>query len=190
MVTHQQINRCLPVLAAVVVLQLASGPERARAERQAAAVPSPTTTGTALVTVGPNVQISASMPSTMHGEGLIIADPTNENRLLVCSMFRDPEMGEGVAVYLSEDGGARWHRTFESGAAAHAGDPACAFGSNGTAYLMMIPLAERAGNGPPHLPLLRSVDGGHTWVTVARTGLMDRESLVVDRTSGPFRNRV
>ena len=143
-----------------------------------------------LITVGPNIQISASMPSKMHGEGLIVADPTNVKRLLVCSMFREPEMGEGVAVYVSEDGGTQWQRTFESGAEDHASDPACAFGPDGVAYLMMIPLAKRAGNGPPHVPLLRSDDGGHTWRTAGQTGYIDRESIVVDDTDGRFRNRV
>jgi hypothetical protein len=129
------------------------------------------------------------MPAKMHSEGLILADPTNVKRLLVCSMFRDPAMGEGVAAYVSEDGGMRWQRTFESGADDHAGDPACAFGPDGTAYLMMIPSGQRAA-GQLHLPLLRSEDGGHTWRTVARTGYLDRESLVVDGTQGRFRNRV
>jgi hypothetical protein len=40
------------------------------------------------------------------------------------------------------------------------------------------------------LSLMRSVDGGLTWQTGGVTGGLDRDSLVVDGTSGPFRNRV
>jgi hypothetical protein len=144
---------------------------------------------TPLVTVGPNVQVSAAKATTMHGEGLIVADPTDAKRLLVCSMFRDPEKGEGVAVYVSEDEGAHWQQTFESGHDAHALDPACAFGPDGTAYLMMVPIGERSAHSLD-LPLLRSDDGGHTWRKVAETAYLDRESLVVDGTTGRFRNRV
>ena len=82
----------------------------------------------ALVSAGPNVQVSATKGSTMHGEGLIAADPTDARRLLVCSMFRDEEIGQGVAAYVSTDGGVRWDRTFESAREEPAGDPACTFG--------------------------------------------------------------
>jgi hypothetical protein len=184
-------NSCYATaLLVLAILGVTIGRPSAQPERPTVQNPAPPkAAGTPLITVGPNVQVSASMPAKMHSEGLILADPTNVKRLLVCSMFREPDMGEGVAVYVSEDGGTGWQRTFESGADDHAGDPACAFGPDGVAYLMMIPLGQRAA-GQLHLPLLRSEDGGHTWRTVARTGYLDRESLVVDGTQGRFRNRV
>ncbi|PYR59475.1 MAG: hypothetical protein DMF85_07660 [Acidobacteria bacterium] len=36
-----------------------------------------------LISIGPNVQVSASMASTMHGEGTIVADPGDARRLFV-----------------------------------------------------------------------------------------------------------
>ena len=184
-----KINR-LTAVVALATICMTIGRPAAESNGPAAQNPAPPTArGTSLITVGRNVQVSASMPRNMHSEGLIVADPTNVKRLLVCSMFREPDMGEGVAVYVSENGGTRWERTFESGADDHAGDPACAFGPDGVAYLMMIPLGQR-GAGQLHLPLLRSEDGGRTWRTVGRTGLIDRDSLAVDDTNGRFRNRV
>ena len=143
----------------------------------------------AIVTVGPNVQVSASMPETMHGEGTIVADPSDARRLLVCSMIRDAAIGEAVVGYLSTDGGARWHRTFESGTGEHAVDPACGYGPEGAAYITYIPLAE-GSSLQVKLPLFRSEDGGRTWRPGGSTRYMDRDSLVVDQTNGRFRGRV
>jgi len=124
-----------------------------------------------LITVGPNVQISASMPSKMHGEGLIVADPTNVKRLLVCSMFREPEMGEGVAVYVSEDGGTQWQRTFESGAEDHASDPACAFGPDGVAYHCRTASAPSAAAAAHSHHVARSAAAPSTSARVASGGV-------------------
>src|SRR5262245_44282853 len=142
-----------------------------------------------IVTVGPNVQVTASMPETMHGEGTIVADPGDARRLLVCSMIRDARIGEAVVAYLSEDGGTRWARTFESGPEEHGGDPACAYGPDGIAYLTYIPLG--AGSAlKANLTLFRSEDGGRTWKAAGSTRYIDRDSMIVDTTPGPFRGRI
>ncbi|PYR73275.1 MAG: hypothetical protein DMF86_20960, partial [Acidobacteria bacterium] len=65
---------------------------------------------------------------TVHGEGTIVADPSDAKRLLVCSMIRDGTIGEAVVAYLSEDRGKHWTRTFKSRDGDHGGDPACGFG--------------------------------------------------------------
>jgi hypothetical protein len=141
-----------------------------------------------LVRIGPNVQISLTKPSTMHGEGVIAADPMDAKRLLVCSMFRNEDVDQGVAAYVSEDGGVHWERTFESNRDNFGGDPACAFGPDGAAYLMMISFdivrRDRV------VPLYRSDDGGRTWRQTGQTGYIDRESIVVDGTGGRFHDRV
>ena len=143
-----------------------------------------------LVSVGPNVQVSASKPSTMHSEGLIVADPTNAKRLLVCSMFWAEEIGDGIVTYLSEDGGKHWERTFDTTRREDlGGDPACVYGPDGTAYLMMMPMKVPA-LAKMRLPLRRSDDGGRTWRTLGVIGGVDRESLVVDGTGGQFHNRI
>src|SRR5207247_4048623 len=115
-----------------------------------------------IISVGPNVQVSASMAETMHGEGTIVADPSDAKRLLVCSMIRDATIGEGVVGYLSQDGGNHWQRTFESGREDHAGDPACSYAPDGTAYLTYIPLVS-GSSITTRLPLFRSENGGRTW---------------------------
>ena len=142
-----------------------------------------------IISIGPNVQVSASMATTMHGEGTIVADPSDAKRLLVCSMIRDATIGEGVVGYLSEDGGRHWERTFESNAGDHGGDPACAYGPDGTAYVTYIPLAS-GSSIKARLPLFRSEDGGRTWRPGASLRYVDHESLVVDTTGGRFHGRV
>src|SRR5206468_12654449 len=97
--------------------------------------------------------------------------------------------GQGVAAYVSADGGSHWARTFESAVGDPAGDPACAFGPDGTAYLMMIPMKAPA-QARTRLPLFRSEDGGRTWTAGGITGYLDRESIVVDGTNGRFHNRI
>src|SRR5205823_2559571 len=142
-----------------------------------------------VVTIGPNVQVSAAKDATMHGEGLIVTHPIDAGRLLVCSMFRNEEIGQGVAAYMSGDGGVHWERTFESPVENPAGDPACAFGPDGAAYLTMIPM-KHPSQATIRLPLLRSEDGAKTWRTIGFAGFLDRESLVVDGTGGRFHNRI
>ncbi|HEX7021008.1 MAG TPA: sialidase family protein, partial [Gemmatimonadaceae bacterium] len=142
------------------------------------------------LTIGPNVQVSASLPATMHGEGMIVADPTDATRLVVCAMSIDAHRGHGVVTYASADGGARWARTYETPPDGVAGDPACAFGPDGTAYLTMMPMTV-SSMSKMRLPLLRSRDGGWTWQPAGGvTGGLDRESIVVDGTGGRFHNRI
>ena len=142
-----------------------------------------------VVTVGANVQVSASMPDRMHTEGMIAADPSNAARLIVCSMFLTEETGQSVAVYQSEDGGAHWQRTFETPSGEFDADPACAFGPDGVAHLTMMPLTVPS-MAKMRLPLWRSDDGGRTWHSGGVTGGMDRESIAIDATGGPYNRRI
>jgi hypothetical protein len=165
-------------LAAIpVVLILASAPAQLQVQN-------------APGSAGANVQVSASKPATMHGEGLIVADPTEAKRLLVCSMVFRPDVNQGIVVYASHDGGQHWALTFETDADdGPSGDPACAFGPDGTAYLTFILLKADTPEAM-RLPLYRSADGGRTWRAEGATGGLDRESIVVDRTGGRFHNRI
>lgn len=133
-----------------------------------------------VVHVGLNVHVSAEKASTMHGEGMIVADPADGRLLLVCSMFHDEAIGQGIVAYASHDGGANWERTFETPSDKGAGDPACAFGPDGVAYLTMIPHNSTAAQ--LRMPILRSEDGGQTWGAAGAIGFLDRESIVVDGT--------
>ncbi|PYR58157.1 MAG: hypothetical protein DMF85_11625 [Acidobacteria bacterium] len=150
------------------------------------AAPQPRDVAPSIITVGPNVQVSVSMPLIMHSEGVIAADPTDARRLLVCSLIHEPAIGKGVVAYLSQDGGRQWDRKFTTGPDDNAGDPACAYGPDGTAYVMFIPLSGRKSG----LPVFRSSDGGRTWTGTGATGYLDRETILVDGTSGPYHGRV
>ncbi|HWF83753.1 MAG TPA: sialidase family protein [Vicinamibacterales bacterium] len=141
-----------------------------------------------VVHVGPNVQVSVAKTSTMHGEGAITADPTDARRLLVCSMYFDEKIDHGIVVYASRDSGAHWDRTFETRVDQESGDPACAFGPDGVAYLTMIPDTSTAAQ--VRVTIFRSEDGGQIWRPAGMIGYIDRESIVVDGTGGRFHNRV
>jgi hypothetical protein len=143
-----------------------------------------------IVTVGPNVQVSAPMPDVMHTEGMIAADPTDPRRLIVCSMFLTDDTLQSVAVYRSSDAGASWQRTFETKPGDNNVDPACAFGPDGVAYLTMMPVPDGVTMARMRIPLLRSDDGGSTWQSGGVTGGMDREWIVVDHSGGPHHGRV
>jgi hypothetical protein len=90
---------------------------------------------------------------------------------------------------VSQDGGGHWEHTFESQPDQPAGDPACAFGPDGTAYLTMMPM-KNPSLATMRVPLRRSDDGGRTWHVGASSGGLDRDFVVVDGTQGRFRNRV
>jgi hypothetical protein len=164
----------LPLLEA---LALASG------HPQALATPAST------ISVGTDVQVSASRPETMHGEGMIAANPRAAAQLIACSVLISEDVGQTVAVYRSRDAGQHWQRTFQLPPAESAADPACTFGPDGIAYLAFLPFA--AGSmAATRLPVWRSSDGGGTWQAVGTTGGMDRASIAVDAGSPRYGGRI
>src|SRR5262249_10396884 len=81
-----------------------------------------------------------------------------------------------------------WHRSFETRPDDPAGDPACAFGPDGTAYLTMIPM-KHSSQAATRLPFFRSEDGGRSWHSTGASGYLHREPIAVDGTGGRCRNR-
>src|SRR4051794_11397031 len=87
------------------------------------------------ITVGRNVQVSKAHPGDAHYEVYAAADLKHPGRLLVAS-FRFPQDGATgeTVVYASRDGGLSWKPTLEGSMLAGTGDPALAYGPDGTAY--------------------------------------------------------
>jgi hypothetical protein len=143
------------------------------------------------ITVGKNVLVSADNPRAAHGEMLMAADgdPTRNGpgrqRLVVCAhrfgAENEAEPGRFVTVYTSHDAGARWKATLD----ARGGDPACAFGLGGVAYV-----ANLRGSVGGFIYIYRSPDGGMTWDPAVKIPGIDREYLTVDTTSGMYRGQV
>src|SRR5437879_6811698 len=84
-----------------------------------------------IVRVGPNVYVSTDRAKTGLNEVVLATDPTNSQRLLVCAQT-DYLVGHANTFgYISTDGGKTWGGGVES-SDFNSGDPACAFGPDGT----------------------------------------------------------
>jgi hypothetical protein len=139
------------------------------------------------IRVGPNVQISVSNASRLHHEVTIAASPTDPDRLLACSMiFDSKDASRHVVAYASIDGGKTWKPSLETKTTTFVGDPTCAFGDGGDAWLAALPLHYESE--ADHATLVyRSADGGASWSSPVSLPFIDREWLVFDRTSSPHR---
>ena len=139
------------------------------------------------ISVGPNIRVSAAHGERLHHELTMAASPTDPGRLLACAMiFEAKDASRHVIAYLSRDGGKSWTPTLEAGTTAFVGDPTCAFGPAGEAYLAALPLHYESSADHETL-VYHSTDGGETWSKPTSLPFIDREWLVVDQTSGPRR---
>ena len=141
----------------------------------------------AAISVGPNVRVSAAHAERLHHEVTMAASPSDPGRLLACAMIFDAkDASRHVIAYLSKDGGRSWAPTLEVGVTTFVGDPTCAFGPAGEAYLAALPLHQESAADHETL-VYRSTDGGATWSKPVSLPFIDREWLVVDQSSGPRR---
>jgi hypothetical protein len=87
-----------------------------------------------------------------------------------------------VEVLHSTDGGKSWLPRFRTYIGRWEGDPSCAYGADGTAFLATMPLWE-SGN-IQHYHVWRSADGGRTWdskpTLIDHPRFFDRAFMVVD----------
>ena len=149
----------------------------------------------AQIEVGAAAHVSAPIPHAAHTEALIVAHPTQMNRLGACTMVIDPSRNRlSSALYLSEDAGTTWRLAVHDTVSRHgeAWDPACAFAPDGSVLFATLP-----DQRDPRVPDLRaatrvyrSPDGGRTWGAPVAAPKLDNEYLAVDWTSGPHRGRV
>ena len=139
------------------------------------------------ISIGPNVQVSAANAGRLHHEVTIAASPTDPGRLLACSMIFDAkDASRHVVAYVSGDGGRSWTPSLETKTTTFVGDPACAFGDGGDAWLAALPLHYESDADHETL-VYRSKDGGTTWASPTSLPFIDREWLAFDRTSGPHK---
>jgi hypothetical protein len=142
----------------------------------------------ALISVGPNIEVSQVDDANGHDEVLIAAHPADPNQLVACSMVNYNRLAERkmhTAVYSSTDGGMTWDLGPQI---PESGDPICTFGPDGAAYFGAI------GDSPSldpaidwHLKLYRSTDQFKTWQQVSDILTGDRPWLTFDHTHGQTR---
>src|SRR5579871_2826605 len=139
-----------------------------------------------LISVGPNVHVSAANPLRFHGEVQAAADPGDPKHLIVCTwlggepngMTTDPHL----VTYTSFDGGSTWLPKILGTAFT---DPTCALGNNGLAVVAGI-----GWNNGQFAYVYRSIDGGRTWSEPQFLAGSDRPFLSIDSVSQKFRGRV
>ena len=142
------------------------------------------------ISIGPNVQVSATRPDVAHNEVVMAADPGNAGRLIACSMYAKPDGNMGSAAYVTFDGGTTWSAPVVSNAL-YANDPTCAYGPGGVVFFAhKIRIASRdvASSDFDRLGIHRSRDGGRTWDPEIRgPQTTDRPFITVDpRLAAPW----
>ncbi len=139
------------------------------------------------VAVGPNVRVSAGNPGRLHHEITMAASPTDPGKLLACSMIFDAkDASRHVVAYSSFDGGKSWVPALEVKRTDFVGDPTCAFGPDGAAYLSALALHYES-SADHEMLVFRSADGGRAWSDPTVLPFIDRQWLTFDGTSGPRR---
>jgi|SRR5579871_687309 len=139
-----------------------------------------------LISVGPNVHVSAANPLRFHGEVQAAADPGDPKHLIVCTwlggepngMTTDPHL----VTYTSFDGGSTWLPKILGTAFT---DPTCALGNNGLAVVAGI-----GWNNGQFAQVYRSIDGGRTWSEPQLLAGSDRPFLNIDNVSQKLQGRV
>jgi photosystem II stability/assembly factor-like uncharacterized protein len=152
------------------------------------------------ISVGPNVMVSAARPDEAHYETHAAAHPSDPSRLLVSAIIY-PNVGKrGTIVYASTDGGKTWTKSFEADVLVNTGDPALAYGPDGTAYYAALAARGHPLEDKPEKPahawdgrktlLWRLPAGSAKWEGPAAFRFADREYIVVDNTKGKHHGRV
>jgi hypothetical protein len=178
-------SRILLLLAAGLASIVFVAPVSLRAAEKTTHPSSP-----ALISVGPNIEVSRADDSNSHDEVLIAAHPTDPKQLVACSMVNYNQLSEKkmhTAVYSSIDGGRTWILGPEI---PESGDPVCTFGPDGAAYFGAI--GDSVIRDPAidwHLKLYRSTDQFKHWEPVSDILTGDRPWLTFDHTQGPNRGR-
>lgn len=124
----------------------------------------------------------------------LAAGPADPDHLIVCGSRWDVHDNAFYGfLYSSPDGGRTWHTALEDKSSAWVTEHSCAFGANGTAYLLSE--ASKVIDGIPHhdmgtTRIFVSHDAGRSWAEAVRTGWADYSASVVDTQSGPNQNRL
>lgn len=160
--------------------------------------PAPQSTGT--ITVGPNLRVSTGRPDEAHYETHAAAHPTDPARLLATAIIYPHEGRRGTIVYASSDAGKTWTTSFQGDVLTNTGDPAVAYGPDGTGYFAVLTSAGHPLEKKPEKPahnwegrktlLYRLPPGRTAWEGPAQFLFADREYIVVDDTKGKYHGRV
>jgi hypothetical protein len=143
----------------------------------------------AIISVGPNVQISKQFSTLPHYENWAAGDPDHSGRLLACSGVEyQQHAARGPHCYASFDGGKTWSMVLKADEGRAVGDPYMAYGRGDTVYYTVIVRPRIVTTRS--IRIYRSVDGGKNWADTGLLPFVDRQSIIVDKTGGKYAGRV
>jgi hypothetical protein len=136
-----------------------------------------------LISIGPNVRVSAANGDRSHTEMNIAADPSDAKHLVACSIVGFPRPYKRTTVlYTSFDGGKTWKPTLDTSEFPDSSDPNCTIGPTGAAYLISDVRSDLRNQSTK---VYRSEDGGRTWSSpVSLPAFMERASIIADPMDG------
>ncbi|MBC7896879.1 MAG: exo-alpha-sialidase [Cytophagaceae bacterium] len=141
------------------------------------------------IDVGANRLVSAAHPGDTHYEVHAAADPSRPGRLVVGSIVYPADRDHfSTVVYASTDGGRTWKPTLDGAGLANTGDPAVAYGSDGSAYYTASSIPPSGADRS--MLFFRSRDGGSTWTDSSTLTYTDRQYVTADATGGRFDGRI
>lgn len=154
----------------------------------------------ARIVVGANVHVSTDRAGEAHYETHAAAHPADASRLLATAIIYPKAGRRGTIVYGSRDGGRTWTTSLPYEVLENTGDPALAWGPDGTAYFAALSLRghpiEENPEDPAHnwdgrkTMLWRLPAGATQWARPTAFDFADREYIAVDATGGEYHGRV
>jgi hypothetical protein len=152
------------------------------------------------ITVGKNVHVSAARPTEGHYETHAAAHPTDPSKLLATAIIYAKDTRRATIVYESADGGKTWKVSLDPKGLVNTGDPAVAYGPDGTGYFAALtskghPL-EQVPAKPAHAwdgrktLLYIQPKGASSWSEPVTMRFADREYITFDHTKGRYAGRI
>ena len=127
--------------------------------------------------------VSKDMAKAPHVEPVIAVNPKDSNQIVVASMVIGDPVGNRLSswrvdVLRTSDGGKRWERVALPKAPKEIskGDPWLVWGEGQDVYLSCVAAISINSRIKVKTNVLKSRDGGKTWIIKSLTGLVERES--------------
>jgi hypothetical protein len=149
----------------------------------------------AQIQVGATVHVSAALPDRAHTEYSGALDPARPQEIMICSMMLDQQHNRMTSgVYRSSDGGGHWRPAMDDpgSRSGDSWDPACAFGTDGSAYFatLWFPSTKAAAPAADEMRVFKLNAAGDKRAVANSLPVLHNEFLTVDHTREASRGSV